>query len=67
MRKEKKSKVDIPKGFMSLGTRKLYKSGTSVAFAMPQLIMKSTRSELGDEVEVFFNGTNEMIVRFKDE
>ena len=60
--KEKK----VPKGFISLGGRKLYKSGTSVAFAIPRLILKTTKGQIGDEIEVFFNGENEMLVRFKE-
>lgn len=51
--------------YMSLEMRKPYKSGTSKVLALPAVILKKNKFEVGDEVEVLWDGDTDMLVRFK--
>lgn len=51
--------------YMNLGMKKPYSSGNSKALAIPEMVVKQTGFELGDEVEVLYNGGSDMLVRFK--
>lgn len=52
-------------GYINIGNRKLFKSGTSVALTMPSMVLKKVKNKAGDEVEVLWDGESDMLVRFK--
>ena len=51
--------------YISLGNRKMFRSGTSFVFALPNVVLKKNNAELGEDVEVLWDGEGDLLVRFK--
>jgi len=70
MADEKKGndKRPMPRGFISLGKKKPYvSSGTSgsVTLVLPKDVLESVGYEPGDEIEMFRNRHDDLMIRFQ--
>ena len=65
--KETKDERPIPRGMVSIGRKKPYvSSGTtkSVTLVIPKDVLEDVGFERGDQVEVFRNVHNDLLIRF---